>query len=282
MLISVVTACFNSKSTIRETIESVTTQDFKDWEHIVVDGGSKDGTVELLKSFPHLKWISEKDEGHFHAMNKGIAMAKGEIVVLLNADDCFRPGALQVVSDAFEQNRDWDALFGDVVYVDGNGNKIYQREEAVYDFNVLLYAVDYICHQALFVRKSVYERIGDYRYKEFKSSTDLEFKLRLGRKGCRVGHVAALLVNFRYHDNNFSGDKRVLSNSLAEAIRIRNEYGNPGGWRGSCLQIVYKAKRQAQKLFRRGKLDLVPGTWKLKSHLRDKTNVSSNAGLDKL
>src|SRR5207302_1626050 len=96
--------------------------------------------------------------------------------------------------------------------------------------------------------KAVYDRLGDYRYKEFSSSTDLEFKLRLGRAGCIVGHVPALLVNFRYHDAGFSSDRRVLRNSLEEAIRIRREYGNPGGWRARCLQPVFKAKRQLQKL----------------------------------
>jgi glycosyltransferase involved in cell wall biosynthesis len=282
MLFSIVTPCFNSLTTLPDTLESVKRQDFTDWEHIVVDGASKDGTVDLLKSHSHLKWISEKDQGHFHAMNKGIARASGDWVVILNADDCFRPGALRQVADAIAQHPDWEALFGDVVFVDNRGNKIYQRQEAVYDFNVLLYGVDYICHQAMFVRKSVYDRLGDYRYKEFTSSTDLEYKLRLGRAGCVVGHVPAFLVNFRYHDAGFSSDRRVLRNSLEEAIRIRREYGNPGGWRGRCLQPVFKAKRQFQKLFLRGTCDLVPGTWRLKSHLKDKTAVSSNAGLDKL
>src|ERR1043166_7972368 len=92
--ISVITPSFNSIHTIRDTIESVRAQNYPDVEHIVVDGGSKDGTVELLKEYPHLRWVSEKDEGHYHAMNKGIQMATAEIVNILNADDCFRPGAL--------------------------------------------------------------------------------------------------------------------------------------------------------------------------------------------
>src|SRR5947207_14174871 len=93
--ISVVTPSFNSVSTISETIESVRTQDYTNWEHIVVDGGSQDGTVAVLQACPHLLWASEKDEGLFHAMNKGIARASGNVVVVLNADDCFSPGALR-------------------------------------------------------------------------------------------------------------------------------------------------------------------------------------------
>jgi glycosyltransferase involved in cell wall biosynthesis len=102
---SIVTASFNSIHTIRETIESVLSQDFKDWEHIVMDGGSNDGTLDLLNAYPHLQWESEKDEGHYHAMNKGIKRARGEILLMLNADDCLCPGVLRKVADAFDKER---------------------------------------------------------------------------------------------------------------------------------------------------------------------------------
>jgi glycosyltransferase involved in cell wall biosynthesis len=280
--ISVVTPSFNSVATIAGTIKSVLSQDYANWEHIVVDGGSNDGTVAVLQRYPRLIWVSEKDDGHYHAMNKGIARATGDVVVILNADDCFRPGALRKVAAAFQSNPAWDALFGDVVFVDGAGREIYRREEARYDYKILLYGVDYICHQALFVRKAVYERLGGYRHKEFLNSADYEFKLRLGRAGCRVGHLPELLVDYRYHSQGQSADVRIIRNMIQEAVIIRREHGNPGGWRGGCLRIVFKAKRQMQKLWFRRKCDLIPGTWRLKSHLRDKTQFSSNAGLDKL
>src|SRR5690242_13411052 len=135
--ITIVTPCFNSVNTVGATIESVLNQDYKNWEHLVVDGGSRDGTVTVLQRYSHLKWVSEPDEGHYHAMNKGISRAAGDLIVILNADDCFRPGALRAVVDAFEQNPAWDASFGDVVFVDHQGHKIYQRQEAVYDYKVL-------------------------------------------------------------------------------------------------------------------------------------------------
>jgi glycosyltransferase involved in cell wall biosynthesis len=280
--ISVITPSFNSAGTIAATIESVLRQDYANWEHIVVDGGSTDGTVAMLERYPRLLWVSEKDQGHYDAMNKGIARAVGDVVVILNADDCFRAGALGKVAEAFQTNPGWDALFGDVVFVDGTAREIYRREEAVYDYKVLLYGVDYICHQALFVRKSVYDRLGGYRNKEFLNSADYEFKLRLGRTGCRVGHLPELLVDYRYHSQGQSADLRIIRNMIQEAVLIRREHGNPGGWRGACLRVAFKAKRQLQKLRLRHKCDLIPGTWLLKSHLRDKTQFSSNAGLDKL
>ena len=280
--ISIVTPSFNSVGTIAATIESVLRQDYGNWEHIVIDGGSTDGTLDLLGRYQRLVWVSEKDEGHYHAMNKGILRATGDAIVILNADDCFRAGALRQVAEAFQRNPAWDALFGDVVFVDGAGREIYRREEAVYDYKVLLYAVDYVCHQALFVRKGVYHRLGGYRHKEFRNSADYEFKLRLGKAGCRVGHVPELLVDYRYHDQGQSADLRVIRNMIREAVIIRREHGNPGGLRGACLRVMFKAKRQFQKLRIRHKCDFIPGTWLLKSHLRDKTQFSSNAGLDKL
>src|SRR5439155_22508789 len=99
--ISVITPCFNSIRTIRETIESVVSQKYPNLEHLVMDGGSRDGTVDLLKEYPNLIWASEKDEGHYHAMNKGIQRATGDVVVILNADDCLCHGALQWVGEAF-------------------------------------------------------------------------------------------------------------------------------------------------------------------------------------
>src|SRR5258708_37048798 len=130
MLLSIVTPCFNSLSTLRETIESVKGQDFTDWEHLVVDGGSTDGTVDLLKSFPHLKWTSEKDQGHFHAMNKGIARAAGQVVVILNADDCFRPGVLRLVPPPFAPAPTRDTLYARRAFLANPGLKTSPMDNA--------------------------------------------------------------------------------------------------------------------------------------------------------
>lgn len=282
MKISIVTPCFNSEATLRETLESVRAQAGVDWEHLVIDGGSTDGTCAILKEFPQVQWISEKDEGHYDAMNKGIARATGDLVVILNADDCFREGALAQVVDAFAKHPDWDAAFGDFLYVDGQSREIFRRAEAIYDFKVLLFGMDYICHHTLFVRKTVYDRLGGYRHRDFRNAADFEFKLRLGHRGCRVGHVPHYLVNYRIHAFGQAADQRIIQNSAREAAIVRTEYGNPGGWSARVLMVCYKAKRQLQKLWHRGRCDLVPGTWYLRKHRHARTRFSSNAGLDKL
>lgn len=281
--ISVVTPTFNGINTLRETIESVRAQDYQNWEHIVIDGGSTDGTVDLLRSYPHLKWVSEKDRGHYHAMNKGIERATGDVIAILNGDDCYREGALRRVADAFAQHPDWDALFGDVVYIDGASQEIFRREEACYDYDVMRFGnVCYVVHPALFVKASTYRRIGAYRYEKFLNACDVDLILRLGRERCRVGHVPHLLVNYRFHEHGQSADRRVFENTRREYLAIRMEHGFPGGSLGKFLELFARAKRQLQKLFYRGRIDIVSGRRFVAKQLREKTTFSSNIGVDKL
>ncbi len=281
--ISVVTPTFNGIATLRETIESVRMQDYKNWEHIVIDGGSTDGTLDLLRRYPHLQWVSEKDKGHYHAMNKGIQRVSGEIIAILNADDCYREGALRKVAEAFEKHPHWDALFTDVAYVDAESREIFRRKEAVYDYDVLRFGnVCYIIHPTLFVKKNVYDRLGTYRYDKFLNCCDVDFILRLGKNGCQIGHIPEVLVNYRLHEHGQSADRRVSSNMKREYRAIRKEHGFPDGTAGKLLELFARIKRQCQKLLYRRKLDLVPGKWFLKKQMRDKTTFSSNIGVDKL
>ena len=280
--ISVVTPSFNSIHTIRATIESVAEQDYPHVEQIVVDGGSTDGTIEILKSYPRLIWVSEKDDGHYHAMDKGTRMASGHVVAILNADDCYRPGVLSEVSAAFERHPDWAGLFGDVVFVDGEGREIFRREEASFDPQIIRYGHNVVNHQTLFLKKEVYLRVGGYRYQDFKNCCDYEYVMRLIRAGCRIGHVPVFIVNYRYHEHGQSADLRVRANMTKESAVIRKEYGVPGGLAGEVLHVYARLKRQLEKLFIRGKCDLIPGGLLLKKHLREKTSFSSNIGVDKL
>lgn len=283
--ISVITPSFNSIHTIRETIESVRSQGYPNCEHIIIDGGSKDGTVELLKEYPHLIWVSEKDEGHYHAMNKGILRATGEIVNILNADDCFRPGALSAVGEAFQRHPDWDALFGDIQFVNSQGRDIYRRKEAGFDYDVLRYTrMCYVIHPTLFVRKSVHDRIGLYRHKDYLNCCDYEFILRLGQTGCKVGQVPRFLVNYRFHEHGQSADLRVQRNMHREAEIICREHGRPAGALGNLYRTVFRLKRQWQKLIYRGHVDVIPGIWvlRLKKEMKSQTSFTSNIDMEKL
>jgi glycosyltransferase len=283
MHFSIITPSFNSAATIRETIESVLKQKYANVEHIVVDGGSKDGTLEILGQYPHLQWTSDKDQGHYDAMNKGIQRCTGDVVAILNADDCYREGALQKIAAALQNHPEWDGLFTDVVYVDENGEVIFKRKEAVFDYDVLRYGgVCYVIHPTLFLKKSVYDRLGGYKHKEFLNCCDVELMLRLGRSGCHIGHIPEFLVNYRFHEHGQSADLRVMRNMAVESERIRRDHGCPPGLLGKAAGIYARARRQAQKLFMRGTCDLIPGQWRLKKHMRQKTAFSSNIGIDRL
>ena len=280
--ISVVTPTFNSRHTVRETLESVASQQYPNLEHLVIDGGSTDGTLNILKEVPHLEWISEKDEGHYHAMNKGILKATGEVVTVLNSDDCYRPGALLAVGNAFAAHPDWDGLFGDVVYVDGSSREIFRRQEAKWDYNVLRFGIVYVVHPTLFVRKSVHDRLGLFRHKQFINCSDYDFLLRLGKANCRIGHIPQFLVNYRFHAHGQSADMRVMRNFQRESALLRKEHGSPGGLLGRACNYWYRLVRQGQKLRYLGTCDLIPGGLILRKHLRAKTEFSSNIGVDKL
>lgn len=281
--ISVVTPTFNGMATLRQTIESVRNQTYQNWEHIVMDGASTDGTVDLLRSYPHLKWTSEKDKGHYHAMNKGIEASTGDVVAILNGDDCYREDTLAEVAAAFAAHPEWDALFTDVVYVDGEGREIFRRAEAKYDYNILRFGtVAYVVHPTLFIRKRTHDRIGLYRYDKYLNCCDVDIILRLGQEGLRVGHIPLPLVRYRFHQHGQSADRRVAENTTREYLAIRKEHGFPGGLRGKILELWARAMRQFQKLIYRGKLDLVSGKWFLRKHMQDKTTFSSNIGVDKL
>jgi glycosyltransferase involved in cell wall biosynthesis len=276
--ISVVTACFNSSRTIRETIESVQRQGYANFEHIVVDGGSTDGTLQILKEYPHLTWISEKDRGIYDAMNKGIKMCSGDIVSVLNSDDYYSDGVFVTVGSAFLKHPDWGALFGDTVFVDATGQEIYRREEACYDYNVLRFSgICYIIHPTLFVRRAIYEQLGYYRQNDFVNCCDYEFILQLGRHGYPVGHVPKIFASFRIHEYGQTSDLRVAANIGRESERIMKEHGRPNGWRGAALQYLMRAKRQLQKLIIRGSCDLVPAHWILRKHRRPQSSFATNS-----
>ena len=124
MKISLITATYNSAETLRDTMQSVLNQTFKDVDYIIVDGGSKDGTMDIVKEFEpkfegRLRWVSEPDKGIYDAMNKGVKMAQGDIVGILNSDDFFASDdVLEKVNAAFTENLAIDGVYADVRYVD--------------------------------------------------------------------------------------------------------------------------------------------------------------------
>jgi len=180
-LITVITVVFNGAETIRDTIESVIKQSYENIEHIIVDGGSSDATVDILRQYDHIidYWSSEKDGGIYDAMNKGISLCSGEYVGMLNSDDMFSDeNVLQDIADRFYMAK-VDAVFSCLNIVDKNNLKKILRKYRVAKFNSALLRIGVMPpHPTFYCKKSRYEEGGMYKT-NYKIAADFEMLVRL-------------------------------------------------------------------------------------------------------
>jgi glycosyltransferase involved in cell wall biosynthesis len=185
--ISIVTPCLNAAGTIGECLASVREQRYPRLEHIVVDGGSTDGTLELLEEAEGIRFISEPDEGRPDAANKGVRMASGEVIGFLNADDRYEPGALEAVGEAFASRPEAMWLTGYCRIVDGAGEEMREpitryKNFLLRRFSFPLYLTqNFVSDPATFVRRTALDAIGplDNRY---RISHDYDLWLRAARR----------------------------------------------------------------------------------------------------
>lgn len=202
-LVTIVTPSYNQGRWIRKTLESVAAQTYPRIEHLVVDGGSTDETVPILKETPGIRWISEKDRGQADAINKGIRISGGDLIAYLNSDDLLYPDAVSIVVDAFRRDPSIDLLYGDGTVIDEEGNTLWEWLSRPEDFRLLADFhflwndfTNYILQQATFWRRSLHERVG-YFDESFHYALDVEFWLRIGYSGARMVHVPKKLGLFR-------------------------------------------------------------------------------------
>ncbi len=184
MKISIVTATFNSSATLRDTIKSVLGQTYRDFEHLIIDGGSKDDTLDIVREYEpqyggRLRWISERDRGIYDAMNKGIAMATGDVVGILNSDDFYTSDTvLQAVADAMRE-QSVDAVYGDIHYVNEHDLSHCTRYYSSAGFRRWKMRLGWMpAHPSFYCRKKIYERYGTFDI-SFKIGADFENLLRL-------------------------------------------------------------------------------------------------------
>lgn len=226
MKISIITACYNSSATIGDTLKSVTEQDYKNIEHIIVDGASTDDTLQIVKQFPHVaKVVSEKDDGIYDAMNKGISLATGEVIGILNSDDVYTSNsAVSKVMKAFEA-KDAEAVYADLQYVKfDNLNKITRTWHSG-EFSKRKFYFGWMPpHPTFFVRKHVYQKIGNFNC-ALKSAADYEFMLRvLLKNDFKPYYIPEVLVKMRAGgmSNATLGNRMRANREDREAWRINN------------------------------------------------------------
>ena len=230
MKISVVTVCRNSASTLRDAIDSVARQrhDGFDIEHIVVDGASTDETAAILKSHAGLKWISEPDRGTYDAMNKGIRMATGDVVGILNADDVLADDdVLASVAEAFADET-VDASYGDICFV-APGHKSVESMRAgrvrrycsarfwrpwMFRFGAM------VPHPSFYCRRALFDKLGFYENELYPKSADFDLELRFIRlAGVRTRYLGKCMVVMRSGGQSTNFDNNRFNREDLASLR---------------------------------------------------------------
>ena len=197
--ISIVTPSFNQGDFLEETIRSVLEQHYPDLEYIVMDGGSTDRSVDIIRKHAVgiAYWVSEPDAGQSDALCKGFSRATGEIFGWLNSDDTLGKGTLEKVGEYFQRHPKVDLVYGNVDIVDASGRKMYTSYPML-DIRVLIYENPFIPQQAMFWRRELYDRVGGVNPK-LRFAMDFELTVRFLLGGARVGKIPEVLANFRIH-----------------------------------------------------------------------------------
>lgn len=246
---SIVTPSLNQAQYLSEALRSVQEQTYPNYEHIVIDGGSTDDTLRILKEFSGtgtLRWVSEPDRGQADALNKGFRLATGDVIGWLNADDRYLPGCFEEVSEFFDRNPGVDVVYGDYRFIDHAGRVLRYRKEIDYDLFILKYLhVLYIPSTASFFRRSIFDE-GYYLKEEYHYAMDYEFFLRLALSRYRFAHISRYLADFRWHSSSKSTtaprkQRQEREKALMELDPLMRAL--PGGVRLPMRQLLLLAAR---------------------------------------
>jgi glycosyltransferase involved in cell wall biosynthesis len=262
-LISIITPSFNQASFIGEALESVRHQNNDNCEHIVIDGMSTDGTIELLRDQTrnpgqeNMIWISERDSGQSEALNKGFRRARGEIIGWLNSDDRYRANCFDHVAQAFKDNPDVDIIYGDYLLVDEAGKMLKIRREIEFNAFILLYhRILYIPTTATFFRRRIFKE-GNWLDEKLQYAMDLEFFIRLSERGYRFKHIPQLLADFRMQPYSKTCRAPHLQRTehrqvVFAAAPIFRHLESPGlrGLALALLQSAASVRRYSEKMLR--------------------------------
>lgn len=220
--ISIITPSFNQGKFIRDTIESVLNQNYKNYEHIVIDGGSTDETVDILKEYPHLTWISEKDKGAADAINKGFEMADGDVVTWINSDDYYEANTFIEVINYFSNDTNIEFLYGNRSVSMPIKNKVYPEKTIIQDAQKLIhFSADIVRQPCSFFRLSLLRKVGLLNA-DLKLVFDYDLFIRM-----------FLTAKPYYVDRSFAvqrdyGDtltRRNLKRQAVEIFKVSRKYG---------------------------------------------------------
>jgi len=245
MRVSIVTPSFNQSKYLERTIQSVLNQDYVDIEYIIIDGGSEDGSLEIIQQYQDqiAYWISEPDKGQTDAINKGFAKASGDILAWINSDDTLEPGAVSRAVQILVENPGVGMVYGHGFFINGEDQKIGEFPSAQTDYRKLRRGYVHICQQAAFWRASLWKKIGPLDDSIY-FAMDYDLWLRLAKEASLL-YVPEHWANFRLHNDTktIAEDDRCWPDMLK--IHLRDD-----GSRFSLLYAKYLIRKLAAPVMR--------------------------------
>lgn len=229
MKISIITVCYNSEKTIEDTIKSVLNQTYKNYEYLIIDGNSKDNTLEIIKKYEQkfvgkLKYISEKDKGLYDAMNKGINMANGDIIGIINSDDVLAHNDVFEKINQILKNDNFDGVYSDLLFLDDSLTKavrkfIAHKPSKKYGWHPP--------HPTLYLKKQVYNKVGNFNV-NYRIAADYDFMLRMIKNDYKLNYVKDYFVYMRTGGVSTNGLKGYIQNlKEANLVLKENKIKNP-------------------------------------------------------
>jgi len=229
--ISIVTPSYNQAQFLERTILSVLNQNYPNLEYIIIDGGSTDGSVEIIKRYEKYLtyWVSEKDKGQTDAINKGFQRSTGKIIAWLNSDDTYLPETFYKIMKSFKQNPEADLIFGNIYFVNEHDKKIGELKFTEFDFETLIYEGGNLHQTGTFWTRKIYEKVGGLDA-DYKFCMDYDFFCRVANAG-KLYHIRDFLANFRIHANAKSSTinhigckehKEIMKRYISKDLNKRN------------------------------------------------------------
>lgn len=226
MLISIVTPSYNQADYLEQTIRSVLAQDYPDIEYLIVDGGSTDGTLDIIKKYEDRLawWVSEKDQGQTDAINKGFGRAKGEVLAWINSDDTYEPGAVRAAVEYLRAHPEVGMVYGDCNFINESGRVIGKFNAAQTSYRLLRQGYAHIPQQTMFFRTELWRQVGPLD-PSFYFAMDYDLWTRLAAR-TEIKYVPQTWANFRLHTSG----KTILADDRCWPEMLRVHYRDGGSF----------------------------------------------------
>lgn len=221
MKISVIVACKNEKDTIQKTLDSIFEQTYKDFEVIVLDGNSTDGTLEFLRKTPRIRLVTGEENGIYPAMNKGIELAQGEILYFLNANDSLYSIDVfeKIVAVFVTQNVDF--IYGDTLFHNQDGTTFISHKDF---YSKFVWAYRNLNHQSIFYKKALFDRYGKYD-ENLKILADVEFTTKIAmQKKVKSAYIPIIIANYNHEGTSSYSNPQNVETAKKEKKLISKKY----------------------------------------------------------